>query len=257
MNNEAENLIDFDLDLHEHISLKAVIGNKHAVEMARAYVEEFYNQKAHGGTPMFKPILLVGQYGCKTFAQAASNSFGNTNFRHVCGMFFSGILDLNNYFAYGDYCSTYYIAQIDKLSPLNQYKLWRIMVEGRINYVDAETKIPISAPLRKNLIIYSAQNVNEISRPLRDQMGIIINLSALNENEINEVLLQRAKLMNLTCSSDDILSKIAEGCSGNVCKAVELLSLACCLMRAENETILMDKHVIRALYLDEQNTKAE
>lgn len=254
---ETDKTTNIDFDIQQNISLKSIVGNKHAVEMAANYIGDYYNNKE---VPFLKPILLVSRNSCKTMAAAISNSFGNEggNFNYVCGSFFSsGILELNNYFSYGNYCSTYYISNIEKLNSLNQYKLGRIFYECRINYIDRNTKLPISRPLFKHLHILSCKNIREINKPLLDQMGIIINLSALNESEILQVLQQRIKLMNLTVSPENVLIKIAQRCcSASVQKAIELLSLSLCLMRAGDESILTQKHIDRALFLDEKNTEA-
>jgi hypothetical protein len=259
--NEQSKTNDVELDIQQYINLKNIVGNRHAAEMATAYIDDFYNTKEN--CAFLKPILLVGRNSCTTMARAISNAFGNggnegnENFYYACGSFFSaGICELNNYYAYnGDgCCSTYYISNIDKLNTLNQFKLGRIFYECRINYIDRETKLPISAPLRKHLHILSAQAIGAISKPLLDQMGLVINLTPLTEEEIFQVLEQRIKLMNLKVEPDTILSKIAQGCAGLVNKAIEIFSLACCLMRAEDEYTLTKKYVDRALYLEEKNT---
>ena len=249
---------DINMEFENNISLCNIIGigNRHAVETMKSYIDCYYNDLADGKDPQLSPILLIGN-NCKTFARAISNSFANLHFKYGHGTFFnSGIQDLNSFYYHSEYGMTFYISKIDKLDLVMQHKLWRILSSRRVHIYEVENRMPIDAPLWNSLHIFSAKNIDKLTEPLLDQFPVIIYIGNLSRDEIYSALKQRVSLLGLTIESDSVLMSISK-VSSNINEAIELLAMSYRLMRSKNETILTTSIMNRAFRLIDANLKAK
>ena len=247
---------DINAEFDANVSLKTIIGSPHAVSIAKAYIDQYYNDIADGRNPLLTPILLVGQSGMSTFARAISNSFANLHFKSSHSHWFSGgVQDLNRFFYFGNYGTTFYISAIDTLNIMSQYMLWKILSNRRLNVNDYETKIPINAPLLNNLHIFSAKNTDNLTEPLLAQFPVKIFIGDLTRDELFYAIKQRATLLKLSYENDQVLFNIAIISGKDINMAMELLSLGMRLMRSNNEIVLTSKIMNTAFLLADANLK--
>jgi Holliday junction resolvasome RuvABC ATP-dependent DNA helicase subunit len=256
MNEKAEQRIihsDINTEFDELVSMNNLISNRHAVQIAQSYIDQYYNDLTIKESKL-SPILLIGQSGMSTFARAISNSFGNIHFKYSHGSWFnSGIQDINSFYYNSDYGMTFYVSSIDKFDILAQHKLWRILSTKRVHIYEVENRMPIDAPLWNALHIFSAKNINVLTEPLLDQFPVIIYIGNLSRDEIFLALKQRLNLLCLSCD-DSVLMSIAK-VSSSIDEAIELLSMSYRVMRSQNETVLTTKIMNKAFCLMDTNLK--
>ena len=249
---------DINDDFEANVSLKTIIGSPHGASILKAYIDQYYNDVADGKKPQLSPILFIGQNGCKTMARALHHSFANIHFKSSHSHWFAGgVQDLNRFFYYGNYGTTFYIAAIDTLNIMSQYNLWKIFSDRRLNVKDYETNIPINAPLCDALHIFSAKDTNNLTEPLLAQFPIKIYIGNFTRDELFYAIKQRASLLKLSYESDQVLFDIAIISGKDINMAMELLSLGIRLMRSHNEIVLTSKIMNTAFRLMDANIKAK
>ena len=254
-----QNIIHSDINtaFENNISLCNIIGisNRHAVQIAQSYIDQYYNDVAEGKEPQLSPILLIGNSGMSTFARAISNSFANIHIKHSHGSWFNfGVQDLNNFYYNSEYGMTFYIASIDKFDLMAQHKLWKILSSRRVHIFDCENRMPIDAPLWNSLHIFSAKNINVLTEPLLDQFPVIIYIGNLTRDEIFLALKQRVNLLCLSIESDSVLMSISK-VSNSIDESMNLLAMSYRLMRSKNENVLTTSIMNKAFCLMDTNIK--
>lgn len=227
--------IEFDELFEEQVSLRLLIGNENAREIAQNYIDSYYVDLNAGKKPKLSPILLVGSKdsGIHIFARAVSNSFGCLCHHTMAGTWISdGLVNLNSFFGEGNEFSSYTIHG-DKFNSTAQIQLFRILTERKILQWDFISKTWEKRDFTNRLIILSVENKEILPNALLKLFQIKLNLSRLTPLEINLALNQRGNLMQLKINPIGLLHQITE-CSSTIGQAMEILSTAYRISRTKS-----------------------
>jgi len=239
----------------EQITLRTLISDKPAIELADIYVQQHFNDKLAGKTVKLKPILLIGNQsaGVHTFARSISNSLANLNFHTVSGKWLSvGAVTMHGFLGEGDEFSSYYICHGDKLNSACQRQLFEILCSEKVFWFDFEEKTWSKKEFKNRLVILSAEKKENIEFPLRTKF-LKINLKPLSVDDVKQALSQRVKFLKLKTSCPNCIEKIAEQFP-LIGKSMEVLGLAYRIMRSKNQDVITKEHIMKAVNLTSINT---
>ena len=132
------------------------------------------------------------------------------------------------------------VDEIHELPPVAQTTLYRCLEERRL-FLGGDRK---SITLPPFTFIGATTDQWALSKPLRDRFKIILHLTHYSQDEIAELMTQRAKRLRWTISSDAITALAIRG-RGTPRIAIRLLEAARRTARAEGAEVISADHVKR------------
>jgi hypothetical protein len=234
---------NFDND----ISLYTMIGQDLARQLLLTWINSFYADRSTGKEDKIGSILLVGRFAT-TLAKALSNSFGNSSFYYVEGLYFGYGLNYDEYFLQGDALSTYFVHRVERLNKQLLPEFHRIINEG---VVREPQKIGLSKEQFHSidkLIILSSYDDELMDEHLVDSMDVVCRLQKYSLDEVQRILKQRIQIMNVEAEKR-IIDTITDLVQGDVKLAIQILRWTCRCSKDDGGMILKVKHLNKALLL--------
>lgn len=238
---------DTKTNFDDDVSLYTMIGQDLAKTLLLTWINSYYADRAAGKEDKIGSILMVG-HTATTLAKALSNSFGNSSFHYVEGLYLGYGLGYDEYFLRGDALSTYFVHRVERLNKQLLPEFHRIINEG---VVREPQKIGISKEQFHSidkLIILSSHDVELVDEHLVDTMDVVCRLQKYSGDEVQRILKQRIQIMNMEADKR-ILDTITDLVQGDVKLAIQILRWTCRCSKAEGEMILKVKHLNKALLL--------
>jgi len=253
MENKIEKIICTDVNqtFGEEVSLWKYIGQSKAVETLQVALLQYTNDKSEGKTVKPPSLLISGEsgLGSETLARAFSNSICN-HFRCLLGEVIWWDAQAFESFVDEPLDTTFYIKSADRLRPLGQEVVYRILKDDVLlmhNRFGGRTE-KIAYPRR--LIALAATNKGKLIPSLNSAIDIKIKLQKYTDEEIYRIVQQRIKFLGWKTESNKILEIIASKSEGNAGKAIkELLQMSYTVMRSEGRDVIKLRHVNKAIEL--------
>lgn len=246
---------DIDSEFEAQISLPKLIGHRHAVQAAQAYIESYYADLSSGRNPRLNPILLIGNSGGRTMARAIHNSFAGLEFRVASALWMNSKLqEINYFFSQGDQHTTYYIVDADRMDSAVQYGLFNILYEKQISIFNMEEQTKVE--FQNRLIILSAPKLPSFNTLLMGRIGLKLNLGKLSKTEVEAVIKQRLSFLNWPYNSDKVIEIVAQQGLNDVGKALDVLALSYSIMRSQGHDCMTEEFVSQAAHIVSENVRA-
>ena len=243
------NKIETDINANFEPSLWNFIGQKKTISILKTVVSQYYNDKTEGRNPDLPSILLLGESGRRTIAQAIHNSFGNIEFREVLGKTLGMGENVSDYFLCGFDDITYFINACDDLSSYSQSLIFKLLNEKLLYIFDPYERKTTKASFPKRLIIFSAYDKERVIPALYNSIDVHCNLTEYSVNELFQIMKQRCSILNWKCESDKILEHIARVSNGNVDRSIRILFMVYRIMRSQDKNVMNTSHLNKALHL--------
>jgi hypothetical protein len=233
----------FDKD----VSLFSMIGQDQARKLLLTWINSYYVNRSENKEYKTGSILLIGRTAT-TLARAMSNSFGNTSFHFVEGIYLSNGIGYDEYFMEGDNLTTCFVHQVEKCKQWLLPEFHRILHEGILRQPE---KIGYSQeqyhPFDK-LIIFSAYDEKSMDSHLVDSMDVVCRLKKYSAEEVHRILKQRVLYMKLE-TENSIIDTITNLAQGDVKLGIKILLWADRCSKADGELVIKVKHLNSVLHL--------
>ena len=252
MSSKTDNKINADINANfdEDINLYNIRGRKNTVQKLHVIREGIFNAIANDQIPKLEPILLIGK-SATTYARAYSNSIGNIEFHEIYAeQLCNGGASFDGFLTQGSNSSTYYIRDVDKLTPycVNLlYKLLKHKVIHMPSYQDKslEKNIPFNS-----LLLLSTSDENNINTAIRNNIHISCELEEYSQKDIQDILTQRVKYLGWKVDRNyKILEHISAISLEDVKFALNILAWTIrCALSAGRDT-LTERDLNKALHI--------
>jgi hypothetical protein len=233
----------FDKD----VSLFTMVGQDQARKLLLTWINSYYVNHSENKDSRIGSVLLIGRTAT-TLARALSNSFGNTSFHFVEGIYLSNGIGYDEYFMEGDSLTTCFIHQAEKCKQWLLPEFHRILHEGILRQPE---KIGYSQeqfhPVDK-LIIFSAYDDKSMDTHLVDSMDVVCRLKKYSAEEVQRILKQRIQYLNLQ-TEKSVFETITNIAQGDVKLAIKILLWTDRCSKADGELVIKVKHLNSVLHL--------
>lgn len=199
----------------------------------------------------FDHALLVGPPGLGKSALARVIAAEMAAELHeVLGQSVAGPADLNALLLGAKDRDVIHIDECHELATEQQTALYMALDQRRIVLAGGRSgRSPQSIPIADFSLLLSSTDEFDLLQPLRDRMKMILRFDFYDNNELAEVVRQRARALGWRVD-DDVLPEIARRSRGTPRLALRLLQSCRRVCRAEGETGITIDHLRRACDLE-------
>jgi holliday junction DNA helicase RuvB len=200
----------------------------------------------------FDHALLVGPPGMgkSALANVISKEMA-TGFHEVLGQSLSSPADFNGLLLSAKDRDVIHIDECHELQSEYQTALYMATDQRKLFVSSGRPgRTPQAVPLADFTLLLSTTDEYDLLQPLRDRMKLLLRFQFYSEIELAEVIRQRSKALRWEVA-DEILPLIAARSRGTPRLALRLLQSCRRVCRAENETAVTSKHLLRACTLEQ------
>jgi len=224
-------------------TLNHVIGQRQVVQQLRVALDAFYNDRSACANQELAlcHILLCGPPG--TGKSLLSQIIARELASDVHEELAQNILTpghLQGLLMLAETGDVVFVDEIHELPPIAQTTLYRCLEERRL-FLGGDRKNITLPPFT---FIAATTDQWALSKPLRDRFKIILHLSHYSQNEIGEIVSQRAKRLRWNMTDDAVVALAVRG-RGTPRIAIRLLEAVRRTARAEGTEVITLDHVKR------------
>lgn len=224
------------------ISLDKMIGQKNVISMVRVAVQAAKNDEKR-----LDHCMMLGAPGLgKSQLAAVIGETMEHGFIEVLGQSLD-TSSLNALLLRAKDRQVVHIDEAHEISPSQQTALYLALDKKKV--IVSTSKGPIALPIGDFTLLLSTTDEFGLLQPLRERMRVILRYSYYNENELAEIVKQRAKMLDWKIENK-ILPEIGKRSRGVPRLAIKLLGSAHRLCRSENETTIRLEHLQEACNLE-------
>ena len=200
----------------------------------------------------FDHALLVGPPGVgkSALANVIANEMA-TGFHEVLGQSISSPADFNGLLLSAKDRDVVHIDECHELQTEYQTALYMATDQRKLFVSSGRPgRTPQAIPLADFTLLLSTTDEFDLLQPLRDRMKLLLRFQFYSGSDLTEVIRQRSRALRWDVA-DEVLPLIAERSRGTPRLALRLLQSCRRVCRAENETAVTAKNLIRACALEE------
>jgi Holliday junction DNA helicase RuvB len=223
-------------------TLDHVIGQKRAIQQLRVALDAYFNDRGATHEETALPhVLLVGPPGVgKSLLSQIVAAELASKLHEELAQNIGSPGHLQGLMMLAEAGDVIFCDEIHELPPTVQTTLYRCLEERRL-FLGGDRK---SITLPPFTFIGATTDEWQLSKPLRDRFKIVLRLEHYSEAELMELIRQRAKRLRWPIN-DEAIKGIASRGRGTPRLAIRLLEASRRTARAENETDITAKHIVR------------
>ena len=242
-----------DLNQAGPVAIDHVIGQRRAVLQLRTALDAHVNDRAAargGNAPALPHILLVGPPGLgkSTLAQIVAREIGGTLHEELA----QNVLipsHLHGLMLLAEPYDAVFLDEIHELHVTTQTTLYRCLEERRLFLPSTPDGRRQSIELPPFTFLGATTDEWAITKPLRDRFKIVVRLDYYSEDELTEVVAQRARRLGWTIT-DAAVRGIASRGRGTPRLALRLLEATRRTARAQGAMHLTVDHLRRTCEIE-------
>ena len=209
------NCIGTDVNQVEIGSLSKVIGQNQVCELLKVNLESYFKSRSYDAevAPSFGPVCLCGPSGTgKTMiARALHAELGNLTLTETNGEMLNKNTEIISILIAADNNTTIFVDEGQAVNTRNQHLLLTALSERKLYLPKGNSSRTChSIPLANFVFLLSCTHEYQIQPALRSRMRIYCRFSHYSNDELIEIVRQRADALKWKYESDQILRTIAE-----------------------------------------------
>jgi Holliday junction DNA helicase RuvB len=263
MQMSEEQTIGTDVNQTEVTSLNHIHGNPHLIELLRASLDAYFQNRAiKEDKTTFGPVLLVGPSGTgKTaIAKAIHYELANLKFVETNGEMLNSSTELTHILLTADSDTTILIDEAQALCKKNQHILLTAISEHILFAPKKGSTRKQAIPLSDFVIIFCSTLEYQIQAALANRARLICRTDYYDSNTLADILGQRAYALGWEVESKEVLLEIGRRSKATPRIALQRnLQMAWNITCSNNRSLITMEDVKKAFHLlqiDEQGLDA-
>jgi len=232
----------------KEISLWKLICQKPTLEILQRTVLCYQNDLSEGRSPKLPSILITADergLGSETIARSIAKSLG-MSLKLGFGEAFRFDITLEEFFNEA-YETAFYINEADKLNPVMQQTIFRIIKDKMLKLARKYEGVSQYIPFDNRLIIIGTTRERILSASFKHAFDLRLSLVLYDDELLFKILRQRIDFLGWQ-ASDLVLNQIVNYSLGNPSKAVRtILQTAYVVSRSEGKDVIEMEHVNKAI----------
>lgn len=224
-------------------TLDHVVGQKRAVQQLRIALDAYFNDRAaaHVGELALPHVLLVGPAGVgKSLLSAIIARELAASLHEELAQNIANPGHLQGLMMLAEPGDVVFVDEIHELIPMAQTTLYRCLEERRL-FLGGDRKAVVLPPFT---FVGATTDEWALAKPLRDRFRIVLRLEHYSDDEIAQLIAQRAKRLGWPIG-DEAVRGIARRGRGTPRLAIRLLEAARRTARAEGADAITHQHLHR------------
>ncbi len=248
-----EKQIGTDVNQTEITSLNHIKGQPHIVELLRASLDAYFQNRAiRQEKTTFGPVLLVGPSGSgKTaIAHAIHCELANLKFVETNGEMLNSSSELTHILLTADQDTTILIDEAQALNSKNQHILLTAISEKILFAPRNGSARKRAIPLSDFVILFGATHEFQLQDALRNRARLICRTDFYDTETLAEILAQRAFALGWGVESEEVLLEIGKRSKSTPRIALQRnLQMAWNIACSNNRTMITMNDVQKAFHL--------
>lgn len=227
-------------------SVSHLVGQHSVVEQVTVALDAAFSD----GRPM-DSALLVGPPGCgKTLIAHVIAQEMASDLHEVLGQTIGNTAELNAVLLQAKERDVVFVDEAHEIPKQIQTALYLALDQNKVLIPGGTGGVPTGIPLAKFTLLLATTDEYGLLQPLRDRMKLNLRFTFYSVEELTELLRRIVQRLGWEIDAD-ILPRIAQRARGTPRLALRLLQASRRVCRAEGESVIQMRHLIRACGLEE------